>query len=192
MASSYVNRRTMITIDDIDSPISYDMEKGTRHKPEEIPAYRARVSVLPAKPEYYVGQPPEDVLFSAPPYMTVADRFKEFVERHAPDHCEFCPVYIEWPARYPKMPQYWYTNWLKVIDCFDREKSDVQLNYYGNGAHSWVEYVIDPARVPDDALIFRLDGQRTSIIVRRSLKLLLDRHKFRYLAWDPMRTSLDL
>jgi hypothetical protein len=182
----------MVTYHDIDNPVCYDMEKGIRHGVAKVPSYVASVTHLPDKPEYYINQPPEDVLFSAPPYMTVSDRFKVAIEEIAPDHCEFCPVHIDWPELYPPMPRYWYTNWLKVIDCYDREKSDVDLDYYGPGAHSWNEYVIDPDMVSPDVLIFRLGERRISIVVRRSLKLLLDKHKFRYLSWDPMRTSLDL
>lgn len=191
MASSHVNKRTYITIQNIDSPICDDMEKGIRHQPGDIPSYHALVTYPPDKPEYYVGQPPEDVLYSAPPRMTVADRFKAVIEEIAPSHCEFCPVHIDWPPLYPPMPRFWYTNWLKVIDCYDREKSDVDLNYYGPGAHSWNQYVIDPARVPPDAMIFKLGGDDGVTVIRHSIKNLLDKHKFRYLAWDPIRTSLD-
>ncbi|HLP83801.1 MAG TPA: DUF1629 domain-containing protein [Phycisphaerales bacterium] len=70
----------------------------------------------------------EDVLLqiSSGNYHFVNNRVRDVVESICPGHAQFLPISLRrkgkprWQAPGP----YWLMHWLRLVDCFDREKSD--------------------------------------------------------------------
>jgi|GEM_PF-2342731 len=94
----------------------------------------------------------------------VSEPLRRFLEQEAPGAAEFWPVRVEGPGRSTLHESYWAVNFLHAWRC--------SVN---SGRR------IDPDRVPADQRlgIVTDDGQhRRSLLVRRDLKLLLQRARF--------------
>lgn len=90
----------------------------------------------------------------------VSDRFRKFIEEHAPEHAQFFQVDFYGPKKLLPTQPYYIINWIRVIDCIDMQKSDYEryeiLGSNGVFRNRFYSIVIDENRVQDDVKVFRL------------------------------------
>ncbi|MCC5787307.1 MAG: hypothetical protein JJU33_11475 [Phycisphaerales bacterium] len=88
----------------------------------------------------------------------VSDRFRAFLEEHAPGHAQYFEVIFKGPKKLIPDRPYFLVNWLHVVDCIDFDKSDwYEEDEDGDEPrYDFNEIVLDPTRVPPEVRIFRL------------------------------------
>ena len=133
----------------------------------------------------------EDVLLQISPgnYHFVNDRVREVVEFSCPGHAQFLPVQLRRNRPGWRPPgQYWLMHWLRLVDCFDREKSDweqlergIMMRYDG--------LVIDMTKIPEQVLGCRMVHRKMKLLVRPLVRDAFIAANIRGMYFIPMRTS---
>jgi hypothetical protein len=112
-------------------------------------------------------------------------RLKEAIERRGAANIEFLPITIIDHKGRPASKDYFIVHSVGLVDCIDREKSVYKNDVIIPGNMSSVKrLVIDETRIPPDREIFRLEGFREVLVVRRDVADALDDEKFTGLTWQ--------
>ena len=159
-----------------------------------------RIGRLPERPRYQI-EPPfplEDMPWTSGPEL-VSERLMRFLRRHAPGHAQFFEATLlpadkldekllkrmlpkgrkRYQAMYPSgveqtdlMPgcKYYAVNWLHALSCVDESQS-IRDSDPGDPEVSYDVLAVDPAKVPDDILIFRPAEQMFNVYIDTALAL---------------------
>jgi hypothetical protein len=112
-------------------------------------------------------------------------RLKEAIEQRSAPHMEFLPIAIIDHKKRVASKDYFIVHPVGLVDCIDREQSVYRNDVIIPGNLAAVKkLVLDEARIPPDREIFRLEGFREVLIVRRDVAAALDEGKFTGLAWQ--------
>lgn len=113
------------------------------------------------------GAGPEDLPWWQSPGTFGSDRFRQTVERVAPDHAQFLPVKLRYDGgavitEILGFGRYWIVNWLKLVDCLDPVAS--QLDLSGEYPKFQWDY-IDSSLVPPNVDVFRVKYAASAVRV---------------------------
>jgi hypothetical protein len=124
------------------------------------------------------SEPFEDMPWIDDRGHVVSDRFRILIEKAAPNHAEFLPVVLTHRGKKINAPPYWMTNWLHLVDCYDREKSIYQIvsNYKGGTRLSFDHLVVRTDSIPANILVCRVAEFQTVTVIRSELRQFFDEH----------------
>ncbi|CAM3234417.1 hypothetical protein G4177_21685 [Corallococcus sp. ZKHCc1 1396] len=106
--------------------------------------------------------------------IIVSERLKRFLEANAGAHMEFLPArLLDQKDRLVPEP-YFILNLLEVVECVDLEKSQYERSAIIPSFIAWFSLlVVDPARIPPEAKLFRLKEKPNLILIREDLAQVL-------------------
>ncbi|RKH26648.1 hypothetical protein D7Y13_20315 [Corallococcus praedator] len=106
--------------------------------------------------------------------IIVSERLKRFLEANAGARMEFLPVQLrDQKGRLVPEP-YFILNLLEVVECVDLEKSQFERSAIIPSFIAWFSLlVVDPARIPPEAKLFRLKEKPNLILIREDLAQVL-------------------
>lgn len=112
----------------------------------------------------------EDAVFNLDQQLIVSERLRAFLEEREVSGVEYLPVSLLNHKGRPIKEPYAIANLLRHIDCVDKDATEHEWNPLKETAMIKVKNLtIDPERVPDDAVLFRLVHVADVIGVRRDL-----------------------
>jgi hypothetical protein len=124
--------------------------------------------------EKEAGNQLTDFLYSVDRLLVASERARRFFESQGMDvaELEFLPFQLRDKKGKPRPEKYCVVNPLRKVACLDTEKSDCSL--YTNpvgGEQTWMveTIVVDPARLPPEARLFRLFEVPDRILIRSDL-----------------------
>lgn len=113
---------------------------------------------------------PEDMPWSDSCVYLASDRLRAFLKEILPGQQQFLPTKLVRKGKTVTDFRYWAVNWLRMVDCFDRERSEYQVvpvpGHPNETRHSFDRLVINKAAVPEDAAVFRVQHYETVVIAR--------------------------
>lgn len=113
--------------------------------------------------------PTEDMPWVCGGFHVVSQRLRGLLDKHAPQHAQYLPVRMLFDGYPISCGPYFLANWLHECDCIDQQA--VQL--LPMPQRVVVGVVIDPARVPPEVMIARLEGG-SRVIIRDDLRRILE------------------
>jgi hypothetical protein len=126
----------------------------------------------------------EDAAYNLDNQLVVNGRLRAFLEAQEAPDLEFLPVaLVNHKGRTEKEP-YAIVNLLRHVDAVDKDATEHSWNALDDTAMIGVKNLtVDPERVPDDAVLFRLVHMTDVIAVRRDLAEALSAEGFTGLAF---------
>ena len=108
-------------------------------------------------------------------------KFKHLMQKLIRYEIQFLPLQIVFRPTKMSIGKYYLANYLKVIDCIDRENSKYELwtkenllfwekREYLLGSFSYIDHLVLDSKKITDAKIFRPWGWKMAVIVREDLK----------------------
>ncbi len=103
------------------------------------------------------------------PGLVFSDRLCQLLHNMMVTNVQYFPLAIINPAQGDTINDYKIANIVGVVDCVNRELSD--LEYFDDGDIEFVnKLVLDEGAIPSDLDIFRLAGRTTMVVVSQVLK----------------------
>jgi len=100
----------------------------------------------------------------------VSESLKGFIEARKPANVEFLPVHIKDHKGRNVNAAYHIMNPLSIVDCIDKQRSDIQWNNLSPELISDVlKLVLLPDKIDPELLLFRCQHLSSTIFVRRDL-----------------------
>jgi len=103
----------------------------------------------------------------------VSDRFKSFLEEHAPGQVHFSPITILYRRKRCTSTRYWVTHWTHEVECHDEHRTLFNDFKRADGSRSIFHLAVDLRRVPSNVLVFCPKWHK-SVLIRRSLMLAIE------------------
>lgn len=137
------------------------LKNGRRvRKPSSTPRFK----IAPPLPQV------EDMPWCGMAYV-VSKRFRKFLAQEAPGHAQYFEAEVTGAKKSleklaPALP-YSVVNWLHLVDCINLKKSEYDIDEEPGEQPDYTFYrlVLDPKKVPDDVLIFRLKHDETTVVI---------------------------
>lgn len=108
-----------------------------------------------------------DSLYNLDRMVVVSQRVKDFIESLKLPQIEFLRVSIINHKKRVASPDYYVLHPTWVIDCIDQKKSELDWNLIDPELISNCnKLVLDPAKVPADAKVFRLKHMGYAVLIR--------------------------
>jgi hypothetical protein len=94
----------------------------------------------------------------------VSTRLRDLLEQEAPGHAQFIQVRLGGPEWLLPTNHYFIVNWLNLIDCIDRRKSEYE-GEPGTNEFVPVRIVINYGAIPQAVKIFRLKHMASTVLI---------------------------
>ncbi len=128
---------------------------------------------------------PTDYPFTSFLLPVFSPRLKKIMERLGIEYIQYLPLKIQSKDGVKEIDGYHIANYLMVIDCLDREKSEYQIwtkenllfwekRLYMLGTFRYVKKAVINSNKIGDIPIFRLWGWECMVIVREDIKKAID------------------
>ncbi|QSQ20742.1 hypothetical protein JY651_36755 [Pyxidicoccus parkwayensis] len=102
--------------------------------------------------------------------LFASERLKVFLEEHSGARIEFLPIQLQNQKDRLVPEPYYLLNLLEVVECVDLEKSKFRRSAMDPEFIAWFNHlVLDEARIPPQAKLFRLKEKPNLILVREDL-----------------------
>lgn len=112
----------------------------------------------------------EDAAFNLDRQLVVSERLRAFLEERGGPDLEFLPVTLINHKGRAEKASYAIVNLLRHVDAIDQEATAFEWNELDETSMSEVSNLtVDPSRIPDDAVLFRLQHLTNVMGVRRDL-----------------------
>jgi hypothetical protein len=118
-------------------------------------------------------------------FLIVSERARAVMEQEAPGNCQYLPIEVKHKGEVIDST-YSIVNCLQLLTCIDEELS-ARWNIESKGlpTRHFMRVEIDPSRVPQDVVIFRVVDHAGSIFIRERLRLALKKAKLTgWKAWQ--------
>jgi hypothetical protein len=111
-----------------------------------------------------------DMLGNSNDVLVVSEAFKQLLEDQRVTGIEFLPVKIHGTAKYPCRIAYWIAHVTKVLDCVDKEKSDVGWTKWGTTmVGTSIRRLVVKSGPPAGVKMFRIKNLLRIFVVTQAL-----------------------
>jgi len=164
-SETYESRKRMV----VEPMISEQLEYASIFHPDRSTLPRPTIVTVVRRPRF------EDMPWCRSNVPVMSERLADLITELDPDAIECIPAELRSPrGRRIEAPMaYYLVNIRRVLECYDSERSDVEEE--PDGRLRIIPYVLDLAKVPQDAHLFRLRHFEMEIVASSILQDRIER-----------------